>query len=93
MQTTGSVNGTPETDQSAGGGKHAMEEQELRSIIKRFAESEWELISAPAIAYLSGEDCNDWLVSAIEQANEECGSCGCDYDELYRRFLELKYAL
>jgi len=29
----------------------------------------------------------------VEQANEECGSCGCEYDELYRRFLELKGVL
>ena len=70
-----------------------MEEHELRSILKRFADSEWELISAPASAYLSGEDCNDWLISAVEQANEECGSCGCEYDAMYRRFLELKGVL
>ena len=70
-----------------------MEEHELRSILRRFADSEWELISAPANAYLSGEDCNDWLISAVEQANEECGDCGCEYDALYRRFLALKHAL
>lgn len=70
-----------------------MEEHELRIILKRFADSEWELIAAPANAYLDGEDCNDWLIAAVEQANEECGSCGCEYDDLYRRFLELKHAL
>ena len=70
-----------------------MEEHELRIILKRFADSEWELIAAPANAYLDGEDCNDWLIAAVEQANEECGSCGCEYDELYRRFLELKHEL
>ena len=70
-----------------------MEEHELRIILKRFADSESELIAAPANAYLDGEDCNDWLIAAVEQANEECGSCGCEYDELYRRFLELKHAL
>ena len=70
-----------------------MEEHELRIILKRFADSEWELIAAPANAYLDGEDCNDSLIAAVEQANEECGSCGCEYDELYRRFLEQKHAL
>ena len=70
-----------------------MEEHELRIILKRFADSEWELIAAPANAYLDGEDCNDWLIAAVEQANEECGSCGCEYDALYRRFLELKQEL
>jgi hypothetical protein len=70
-----------------------MEEHELQAIIKRFADSGWELISAPASAYLGGEDCKDAFIAAVEQANEECGSCGCEYDELYRRFLELKNKL
>ena len=70
-----------------------MEEHELRSILKRFADSGWELVSVPADAYLSGESVKDELIAAVEQANEECGSCGCEYDELYRRFLELKGVL
>ena len=70
-----------------------MEEHELRSILKRFADSGWELISVPADAYLCGESVKDELIAAVEQANEECGSCGCEYDALYRRFLELKNAL
>ena len=49
-----------------------MEEHELRSIMKRFADSGWELISAPANAYLCGESCKDELIRAVEQANEEC---------------------
>ena len=63
-----------------------MEEHELRSILKRFADSGWELISAPAAAYLGGENCNDWLIHAVEQANEECGECGCEYDVPRYRF-------
>ncbi|MEZ4508851.1 MAG: hypothetical protein R2912_08855 [Eubacteriales bacterium] len=70
-----------------------MEEYELQAILRRFADSEWELISVPANAYLSGEDCKEELIAAVEQASEECGSCGCEYDELYRRFLALKKAL
>ena len=70
-----------------------MEEHELRSILKRFADSSWELISVPANAYLCGESCKDELIAAVEQANEECGSCGCEYDALYKRFLALKHAL
>ena len=42
-----------------------MEEYELRSILKRFADSGWELISAPANAYLCGESCKDELISAV----------------------------
>ena len=70
-----------------------MEEHELKTILKRFADSGWELISAPASKYLGGEDCKDELIAAVEQANEECGSCGCEYDALYQRFLALKNAL
>ena len=70
-----------------------MEEHELRIILKRFADSGWELLSAPAAAYLAGESCKDTLVDAVTQANEECGTCGCEYDALYRRFLALKHAL
>jgi len=70
-----------------------MEEHELRSILKRFADSGWELISVPANAYLCGESVKDELIAAVEQANEECGSCGCEYDAMYRRFLELKGVL
>jgi len=70
-----------------------MEEHELRAILKRFADSGWELISAPASAYLSGEDCKDALIAAVVQANEECGGCGCEYDALYERFFALSSAL
>ena len=70
-----------------------MEEHELRSILKRFADSGWELISVPASAYLCGESCKDELIRAVEQANVECGDCGCEYDALYRRFLALQKAL
>ena len=66
-----------------------MEEHELRIILKRFSDSGWELLSVPASAYLSGEDCMDELIAAVTQASEECGSCGCEYDALYERFLTL----
>ena len=29
------------------------------------------------------------LVSAIKQADKECGTCGCELDPLYKRALEL----
>ena len=66
-----------------------MEEHELRGILKRFSDSGWELLSVPASAYLSGEDCLDELIAAVTQANEECGLCGCEYDALHERFLVL----
>ena len=33
------------------------------------------------------------LISAIEKADKECGSCGCEYDALYKRALALLKAI
>ncbi|MEN6593367.1 MAG: ribosome silencing factor [Clostridiaceae bacterium] len=65
----------------------SMEEVELRGIVKRFAQSGWDLIAQPSKEYLDGADCREELVEAVRQADEECGSCGCEYDALYKRFL------
>ena len=62
---------------------------ELRTIMEKFAASEWDLISVPAQQWLHGNFDKDTLVSAIQQADKECGSCGCDFDPLYKRALEL----
>ena len=48
-----------------------------------------ELKSIPAQQWLYGKADKDTLISAIKQANEKCGSCGCDLDPLYKRALEL----
>ena len=66
------------------------ETNDLRGIITKFAESGWDLIDAPAKAWLAGEGCKDDLITAIERADKECGSCGCEFDPLYKIFLELK---
>lgn len=73
-----------------------MANTELVKIIEKFAESGWDLIDAPAKAWLStnGEKETDEmitvkLVEAIEQADKECGSCGCEFDPLYKKALEL----
>lgn len=63
--------------------------EELKSIMEKFAASGWELISVPAHQWLDGKADHDALLSAIKQADQECGSCGCEYDALYKRALEL----
>lgn len=63
--------------------------EELKEIMKKFAESGWELISIPAQEWLDGNENTESLISAIQQADTECGSCGCDFDPLYKRALEL----
>lgn len=63
--------------------------EELKSIMEKFVASGWDLISISAKQWLDGNADKDTLVSAIKQADEECGNCGCDLDPLYKRALEL----
>lgn len=63
--------------------------EELKSVMEKFAASGWDLISIPAQQWLDGKADKNTLASAIRQADEECGSCGCDLDLLYKRALEL----
>lgn len=63
--------------------------EELKSIMEKFAVSGWDLISVPAQQWLDGKFEREVLISAIKQADKECGSCGCEMDPLYKRALEL----
>lgn len=63
--------------------------EELKTIMEKFVASGWDLISVPAQQWLEGKADKDVLVSAIKQADKECGSCGCELDTLYKRALEL----
>ena len=69
------------------------ENKELTTIIKQFAESEWDVIDAPAKDWLKYEGkCEETtakLVAAIKEANSQCGTCGCEMDPLYGKALEL----
>ncbi len=67
--------------------------EELKGILEKFAASGWGLIAEPAAAWLEGRGDREHLIAAIEQANRECGSCGCELDPLYRRALALQDAL
>jgi hypothetical protein len=70
--------------------------EELVKIVTKFAESGWDLIDVPSKAWLSAVNENrssnnikTELIKAVEQADKECGSCGCEFDPLYKRALEL----
>ncbi len=63
--------------------------EELKSIMEKFAASGWDLISVPAQQWLDGKFEREAFISAIKQADRECGSCGCEMDPLYKRALEL----
>ena len=69
---------------------------ELKGIIKEFAECGWDLIDGPSKAWLEavdGDGADDTttaaLIAAVEAADEDCGSCGCSFDPLYKRALQL----
>lgn len=67
---------------------------ELTGIITKFAESGWDVIDAPSKAWLNAgteasSDVTKALIEAVKQADNECGSCGCEFDPLYKRALEL----
>lgn len=70
-----------------------MEKQELIDIIKKFSMSGWDLIAKPAMVYLEKGDNQGELIAAIIEADQVCGSCGCELDPLYKRFLKLKNLL
>ncbi|MDF2802036.1 MAG: hypothetical protein K0S61_1939 [Anaerocolumna sp.] len=63
--------------------------EELKTILAEFAESGWDLIDEPAKEYLCGVDNRITLIKVIEQADEQCGSCGYKFDPFYKRALEL----
>lgn len=63
--------------------------QELNRILETFAYGGWELIAIPAQKWLDGEQDISALRTAVEQADTECGGCGCEFDALYKRCLHL----
>ena len=69
-----------------------MASTELVKIVEKFAESGWDLIDAPSKKWLAAKGSANMaaeLLKAVEQADKDCGSCGCEYDPLYKRALEL----
>ena len=72
-----------------------MANVELINIIEKFSESGWDLIEIPSKKWLADSNSSNTtaeLIKAVEQADKECGSCGCEFDPLYKRALELLIA-
>lgn len=63
--------------------------EELKAILEKFAASDWDLIAIPAQEWLDGRRENETFIAAIMQGEMKCGRCGCDFDALYKRALEL----
>ena len=62
---------------------------ELNAILEKFAHSGWDVIDGPAKVYLGGNHDTAPLIAAVEQADRECGNCGCEFDLLYKQALAL----
>ncbi len=67
----------------------SIKNEELEKIVTKFAESGWDLIDKPSKEWLNNQKSNVELLPIIEQADKDCGSCGCDFDPLYKRAIEL----
>ncbi len=63
-----------------------QQNEELVTTIMKFAESGWDVIDGPAKAWLSA---TGNLIEAVKQADASCGSCGCEFDPLYKKVLEM----
>jgi len=72
-----------------------MANVELVKIVEKFAECGWDVIDAPAKKWLAANgsaDVTAELIAATQQASKDCGSCGCEFDPLYEKALELLVA-
>ena len=61
----------------------------LKEILEKIASCGWDLIAVPAQQWLNGNENTPALVAAIQEANAQGGSCGCELDPLYKKALEL----
>jgi len=69
-----------------------MANTELTKIVEKFAESGWDAIDTPAKKWLASNgsaDTTKELIKATEQADKDCSNCGCEFDPLYKKALEL----
>ena len=67
---------------------------ELDGIITKFAASGWDVLDAPSKEWLDMKGKKEWpnvpaMIAAVKAADKECGSCGCEFDPLYKQSLEL----
>jgi len=72
-----------------------MANTELVTIVEKFANSGWDVIDAPSKKWSEANGSAETaaeLLAAIQKADNDCGNCGCEFDPLYKRALELLQA-
>lgn len=62
----------------------SVKSEELTMIITKFADSGWDLIDEPSRAWLEGRMSSEELLPILMEADLEFGSCGCEFDSLYK---------
>jgi glutathione peroxidase-family protein len=67
----------------------SVKNEELTRIVTKFADSGWSLIDVPSKEWLDDKKGNEELLPIIVQADKVCGSCGCEFDPLYKIAIEL----
>lgn len=61
----------------------------LRSILSWFAQACWPLIATASRDYLDGKIDKAALLEAMKEADQQCGSCGCEFDALYKKVITI----
>ena len=69
--------------------REQIRRSQLKWIMEQFVAAQWDLLSPAAQAWLQGCNNTEFLMQAIQQAANVCGSCGCALDALYSRALVL----
>ncbi|OJV62226.1 MAG: hypothetical protein BGO41_15935 [Clostridiales bacterium 38-18] len=63
--------------------------EELMYMLTKFEDSGWDLIALPSKNWMNLKEPTEQetinLLTAIEIADNECGSCGCEFDTLYKK--------
>ena len=59
--------------------------EELKGIIEKFASCGWDLLSIPAQQWLDEKISKEELISAIKEADFQCGNCGCELDSYIKK--------
>ncbi|PKK97788.1 MAG: hypothetical protein CVV57_10535 [Tenericutes bacterium HGW-Tenericutes-2] len=59
---------------------------ELKHIIQKLSESQWDVLEGPSKNWLRA---TEELLIAISKADSICGNCGCEFDGLYKIALRI----
>lgn len=65
---------------------HASESQ---AILSWFSQCCWPLLATASQDYLAGKIDKAALLEVMKEADCQCGSCGCEFDALYKKVIAI----